>query len=577
VVSLTTFLAALLLLAPGPMKELGSELVWSSYFSTNIWFMKKDGYFDGASIMRPLLHSWSLAVEEQFYIVIPLLLRAVKASRLGRHAVLVVFLILFTLSLGVSVVSASHWPSAGFYLLSSRAWELLCGGLLAVGRFPRCAAFVTEIVAFLGLAAVTTAILLYTGATPYPGSAALLPCLGATALIWAGDQRSLPFVSRLLAMPLPVWIGRISYPLYLWHWPLLVLARFALFHEPDLAERLGLIALSVVLAAATTAYVEQPIRSRRILRSQTPLLGAGIAVLLVLLTLGESAEKTHGFTNRFTGMAKAYLDQPIDQSERYCAVLPHVTMGTGTVCGVGDWRRPGQPDFVVWGDSHARVLIPVFDLLARRYNLHGEVLYHGGCEPLLGVSEPGVRGAECRDFNQTVARSLHLRPGATVFLAGLWGRIAEGREPYGICEGVSNDLGAVVDVVTGIAGANGSHQAFANGLERSLDLLHTLRTNPVLIQDNPCQFTEVPSALAMATAQHRSIAELREKRPVIDHVQAWSMPNSTKQQRSTAPFFCEHGMCCVTPPIALLSKTACRFTSTAPTSAPLARFSLSRF
>ncbi len=521
VVTLAAFAIGCVLLAPVPLKELGSEMMWSSFFATNISFFRKSGYFDGTAEMRPLLHSWSLAVEEQFYIVIPLLLRWTTAPSRSRDRTLLCFVIVFAVSLLLSVVAVDRAPTAGFYLLPSRAWELLCGGILAVGGLPKPGRLAAELSAGAGCAAILIAVLAFTAGTPFPGIAALLPCLGATALIWAGESNSPASLSRLMSSPVPVWIGKISYPLYMWHWPLLVLARHGLFHEPTAAERLGLAVLAVVLAAATTRWIEAPIRGRRIFAGGRETLMAGFGAMLVLFAIGKATSVTLGFPERLPADALALARQDVDLAGQFCNATSHVDLGIGTTCEIGDWGASQAADFVVWGDSHALAEIPAFAIAARQHGQHGLIFGQASCEPLLGVSDPDPEGVACRDFNAAVVGFLKARPAPTVFLVALWARVAEGRPVPAICAGRGGENGGVIDVVAGITSGNGSHAAFDNGLGRSLAFLNGVGITPILLQDTPCQFTEVPAALAMAATLHRSLSGIEEKRTTIDASQAW--------------------------------------------------------
>ena len=521
VVALVSFAIGTVILAPGPLTELGAELTWASFFSTNIWFFEKDGYFDGTAAMRPLLHSWSLAVEEQFYIVMPLLLRWTLALRRGPDRTVICLILVFAGSLLLSIVDAGRAPAAGFYLLPARAWELLCGGLLAVGRLPKPGPVQAEILSLAGFAAIVAAIFTFTAGTPFPGAAALLPCLGATALIWAGEREARATTSRLLSSRLPVWIGRISYPLYLWHWPLLVLARHGLFREPSLTERLALIALSVVLAEATTRWIEAPVRGRRLISAQTPTLIAGAGVLVLLFTIGQATVISRGIPDRLPAEAIRLAQQDHDLTGQFCGLNPHFDLHTSMPCDIGNWAGSDKADFIVWGDSHAQALIPAFDKMARNHGLHGFVIQHPGCEPLLGVSETGPKGVSCRDFNAAVVTFLKARPVPIVFLVGLWAKIAEARPPLALCAGRGGQNGAIIDVIAGITADDGSHAAFDNGLGRTLAFLNGIRIVPILLQDTPCQFTEIPPALAMAKALHRSLSGIEEKRAAIDLSQAW--------------------------------------------------------
>ena len=235
IVIAVTFFVGLLVLPPGALTELGNEAVWSAFFSANFWFFKKTDYFDGASTLKPLLHLWSLAIEEQFYVVFPLLLALLHRSGLRERGSAAWLTAIFIASLGFSIAAARWWPTAGFFLLFSRAWELMLGALLVVWPRASLPNWIRQVAAAGGLAAIVAAATLYNDKAPFPGAAALLPCLGASALIAAGEGASPPMGSRLLALPQAVWLGGISYALYLWHWPLLALARHYYLGEP-LAE-----------------------------------------------------------------------------------------------------------------------------------------------------------------------------------------------------------------------------------------------------------------------------------------------------------------------------------------------------
>lgn len=246
------------LLLPQDLRYFGGSLFATTLFSSNIFFWLEAGYFDVAAERKPLLHTWSLAVEEQFYLLFPFFLLLVLRY-LPRRLVAVIG--------AVTVVSllTSEWmlrnsDSAAFYLAPFRAWELGLGASLAlIAPRTRHDNRYAEAFAWLGLALISASVAAFSWQTPFPGLHALVPAVGAALVIWSGSRASTHAARILSARPL-VFTGLISYSLYLWHWPLLVFARHFAIRELTAAERLGVLLASVVLAMASWRYIERPFR-----------------------------------------------------------------------------------------------------------------------------------------------------------------------------------------------------------------------------------------------------------------------------------------------------------------------------
>jgi peptidoglycan/LPS O-acetylase OafA/YrhL len=221
-------------LAPSDLKDFGQSLVAVSTFSSNILFWRESGYFDTVAELKPLLHTWSLAVEEQYYVIFPIFL--MLSWRLGVKWVVTLLAIIFLLSLGLAQWGAYNNPFAAFFLLPTRGWELLVGVFAAfylkynthLKSQP-----LNQFLSLLGFSMIAYSIIVFNKTTPFPGLYALIPTLGTGLLILCAVPKT--FIHSLLSMKFIVGIGLISYSAYLWHQPLLAFARHRLFGEvPDL-------------------------------------------------------------------------------------------------------------------------------------------------------------------------------------------------------------------------------------------------------------------------------------------------------------------------------------------------------
>jgi peptidoglycan/LPS O-acetylase OafA/YrhL len=365
---------------PADMKRYSESLASVALFASNILFWRTSGYFDTASELKPLLHTWSLAVEEQFYLLYPLLLALVWAR--GRRALVLILgtgaVISFALAEWDSVLSSSFT----FYLLPTRAWELALGALTAIYLWrrplPAGGPQLHAVASLLGLVLISFAAVAFDDGTPFPGRYALVPTLGTVLIICFASDRT--WTGRLLGSRLLVGIGLMSYSAYLWHVPVLTLARHrSLGHiEPLVAASLAL--ASLALAALSWKYVEKPFRDRRkVGRSQ--VFGVAAAGSALFLAVGLAGHQTDGFSFRLPPEQRRFLEHFDNSLPALSFHMRELTHRFRDDCNFYDLeaerrgnltrkpmpgiaaschtRDPGIANAVfLWGDSHAQQLHP---------------------------------------------------------------------------------------------------------------------------------------------------------------------------------------------------------------------------
>jgi len=300
VMLLATTLLAYKFFLPAEFVAFAKSLLAATFSVSNILFLHQSGYFDAPALMKPLLHTWSLAVEEQFYVFLPLLLLVVRRYFPKRQVLLVS--IVLTVSFIVSVIGAFRSHDATFYLAPTRAWELLLGTLLAMNIFPGISTGLwRNVTSFFGLVLILAAGLGFNSSMPFPGAAALLPCAGA-ALIIAGGKSGRSIVGRALSLRPIVFIGMISYSLYLWHWPLIVFQETSGVLVKGLTPngtKVVLILASGVIATLSWGFIEQPFRGRHFPLSRAAIFRLASVSAAVLLFLGAGVLATGGVPSRY--------------------------------------------------------------------------------------------------------------------------------------------------------------------------------------------------------------------------------------------------------------------------------------
>ena len=294
---------AWLWMLPSQMEAFSKSLAAVALFGSNILFWREEGYFAATADLKPLLHTWSLAVEEQFYVVFPIALLVLR--RLAHGRLIWVLAVVAVLSLGVSEWGWRNSPDANFYLAPSRAWELLTGSICALLLMQsRSEPPSSNFISLAGMGLIVFSIFYFDEETPFPSIYALLPVLGTALIIVFGNERT--WVARLLSYPVFVGIGLISYSAYLWHQPLFAFARIRSGLEADQSLLLVLAAASFALAAASWHFVERPFRQgpQSLLTTRRAVFGFSAAISLGFIAFGAYGVASGGIPARATERLK---------------------------------------------------------------------------------------------------------------------------------------------------------------------------------------------------------------------------------------------------------------------------------
>jgi hypothetical protein len=379
---------------PSQLKDFAQSLVAVVFFGSNILFWRESGYFAADAELMPLLHTWSLAVEEQYYIVFPIFL--LLAWRFGRNKVFWSVVVIAAISLLLSEWGGRNKPSANFYLAPTRAWELLAGSIcafLTVGRTLKS----NNVLSAVGLAAIVVSIFAFDDNTPFPSVYALVPVVGTALIILFGRHGT--WVAKLLSMRVFVGIGLISYSSYLWHQPLFAFARLRSLTEPSHVLMAGLAVAALLLAWGTWRWVEQPFRksANPVLVTRRSVFAASGAVGAVFVALGLVGHFGNGFEWRGSGLAN--LDQRV-----------MVNHGLHTDCegAFNDSRNCSTsitPNVLLWGDSFAMHLAQ--GIIASEDNVALQQHTMSVCTPVLGIAVVNGKYKEdwaqkCLEFNEQV-------------------------------------------------------------------------------------------------------------------------------------------------------------------------------
>ena len=390
---------AWLWMLPEELKHFARSLVAVNLFSSNLLFWQETDYFAAPAELKPLLHTWSLAVEEQFYLFFPLLM--VLLARRNKAVLLTVLFSISLSSLMLAEWASQAYPSANFYFLPSRAWELGVGAILASSRLTQIVPprWIAQLGSIAGIAAILFSIFKFDVSVPFPGFWALVPVLGTALVIICANPSTI--VGRILNWRPIVGVGLISYSVYLWHQPVLAFARIRLVDHVPITISILLCGISIGLGYLSWRFIERPYRQRETI-SRTNLCYSGAIAAIFLVTFGLVGHFAVGFPNRrenVTAAAKA-LDVNYGLSE---TCNGHFTLSS-------DCRTSSAPEILVWGDSYAMHLVD--GIVASNPNAALIQMTTSVCGPFLKIAPvaagyPESWANDCLSFNRHVEDWVH--------------------------------------------------------------------------------------------------------------------------------------------------------------------------
>ena len=466
---------------PWELKEFSQSLIAVSLFFSNIFFWFRTGYFETTSELKPLLHTWSLAVEEQYYLFFPLLI--IFLSRFGKRIMLVVLTLLGMASIIVAQLRVGVDPNSTFYFIFTRLWEILMGSLIAFYMLNKpvknsihkfWSLFVRQILSFLGVLMILYAIASFNHVTPFPSFYTLIPTLGTALIILFAFEKTI--VGRFLSNKLLVGIGLISYSAYLWHQPIFAFARLISVKPPSDRLIFALVILSFGIAYLTWKYIESPFRDRTRF-GQTEIFRFAAVSSVVIIGIGTLGVRNEGFGNRIApnGMSFSRLSLITKPNYGFSRTCDYESFGMLEQC-----RNSDSPEILVWGDSYAMQW--VVGILASHPEAKIIQFTKAACGSIIGLdsSHLPVYNDDCRNFNNDVITWLGHNPSVKyVVLSSRYSYYLFEDSYYGVD-------GAVVPVDKAIT---------LSHMRKTLELITNMGIKPVVVEPLPTDGKNIGNCL----------------------------------------------------------------------------------
>lgn len=479
VMILVTTLASLVFLTPSDLMKYGESLFASSTFWSNYFFLKETGYFSGPSYEMPILHTWSLSLEEQFYILMPIFIVACYRVEFLEKYIKHIIISLLILSLLIAEMELSSKPERAFFSLHTRFWELALGSAIALGVVRKSKIlYLNTALSLLGLGLIIFAIYFYDNNTPFPGLTALAPCVGAALLIIFSDQNT-PLCGRILSSTLFVAVGLISYSLYLWHWPIFAYLKINTLGDLSKVETLLAISTSFAIAALSWRYIETPFRRAPSATQQRQVtMYRAISAIALFASAGLLIDYANGFPQRVSAdVIAADISPKFERGHtRDCHEKPK---GDGFHwCSFG--AKIGERyDIILWGDSHAKHYLPAIAKLAKRNGWSGYLISSAGCPPLVETTKVvnGIPNKECANHTAQAISSIRKLAPRYVLLASRWSRYTE--------HDLSTHDVFLVNGGSSSANLENSKNVFKASLKQTINLINSLSSKVLILGQVP--------------------------------------------------------------------------------------------
>ena len=509
----STILAAWLWLSPAHMEDFSQSLVAVPLFVSNILFYLESGYWGVENELKPLLHTWSLAVEEQYYVLFPLFLMLMW--KFSKKWLISSFFIIALASFLLADWLSIHNPSAGFFLLSSRAWELAIGAGIAFYFLYYKSEMhalledkkLDDVLSFLGLGLIAYAMFVFDEHTPFPGVYALIPTVGTALIIIFSSDKTI--VGKVLGSKIFVGIGLISYSAYLWHQPLFSFAKHLSLTEPTLLTLLTLAVLSLVLAYLSWRFVEAPFRDKN-KYSRKKIFTFTVAGSLFLVVFGSVGYLTKGFEFRLKDDVAHAINLATEKISRkqLCEQNAENETPNHPYCTL----IPSDNKFIfLYGDSHTSKLLPTAKSLFEKTN-HGLLASSTrGCPSILGISRLKGTTDSCYEHNKAVYQYLIQTPEIEyIILSARWTELIEGtrfdNQEGGIEPGKKSKLGVAENNGFVIYHPESNRELLAKAFSNSINTLLRADKKVILMYPVPEAGWDVPDYIVKYSFNHPELA-----------------------------------------------------------------------
>jgi peptidoglycan/LPS O-acetylase OafA/YrhL len=483
---------------PAEFKDFSQSIVAVSLFASNILFWQESGYFAATAEVKPLLHTWSLAVEEQYYLLFPLFLFSMR--RFGREYIFWILVAISLISFVLCEWGWRNWPEANFYLTPMRAWELFSGSLAAMIVLHRGVQS-RDFLASAGLVGIGISILVFDAQTPFPSAYTLLPVGSVMLIILFGGAGTV--TARVLSNRLMIAIGLISYSLYLWHQPLFAFARMRMLHEPDRGVMVALCVCAVGLAYLTWRFVEQPFRANgAILIRRQDLFIASTVGLLGFAVFGAWGHLQNGAQGRLSDEVTSIMAAKAGDSSGCHNSLTAKTVMLGETCVIG--RSDIRANIAIIGDSHASRITDALAMHLDKMAMSAITFNASWCAPLMHFGTDVLLKSECTAFvDAALTKTIENSDIRTVILFAEWANYTKGMR-----FGDENVAAYTFDNLDDTGDVSQNPIAFDRAMEFTFRKLKQAGKNVVLVSPTPEYQFHVPQSMAKVVLFNQSVGDL---------------------------------------------------------------------